>query len=183
MTRIRPFRALRYDPARVSLGKVIVPPYDVIAAGDREGFYARDPHNAIRLELTRRVEDEAGADYAEVRRPSGLDALGRAGADTVRSLCAAPSPTPDGKTPVRDGFFGLSPEYYSRRIGVHERTSGPQATGQDAARRAGELSASSCSTARGGCSAAAPALEAEPLATARDEAGGTHRLARSRIPR
>ena len=67
MTEIRPFRALRYDPARVSLAKVIVPPYDVIAAGDREGFYARDPHNAIRLELTRGVEDEARTDYADVR--------------------------------------------------------------------------------------------------------------------
>ena len=31
MTRIRPFRALRYDVAKVRLGNVLVPPYDVIA--------------------------------------------------------------------------------------------------------------------------------------------------------
>ena len=33
MTDVRPFRALRYDPARVDLSRVIVPPYDVVARG------------------------------------------------------------------------------------------------------------------------------------------------------
>jgi uncharacterized protein (DUF1015 family) len=28
---VRPFRALHYDPSRVDLARVIVPPYDVIA--------------------------------------------------------------------------------------------------------------------------------------------------------
>ena len=68
MTRIRPFQALRYDTTKLRLADVIVPPYDVIAAADREGYFTRDPHNAIRLELTRRVEDEARADYSDVRR-------------------------------------------------------------------------------------------------------------------
>ena len=53
MARIRPFQALRYDADRVDLSEVIVPPYDVIAHDERENFYERDPHNAIRLELTR----------------------------------------------------------------------------------------------------------------------------------
>ena len=59
MTLVRPFHALRYDPARVDLAKVIVPPYDVITREDRVTFHDRDPHNAVRLELTKDVEQEA----------------------------------------------------------------------------------------------------------------------------
>mgnify|MGYP003399218734 CR=1 FL=1 len=66
MTVARPFRALRYDTSRVELSKVIVPPYDVIAADERAAFFDRDPHNAIRLELTRDAADEAATDYREV---------------------------------------------------------------------------------------------------------------------
>ena len=43
MTEIRPFRALRYDPARVDLSRVIVPPYDVVAAEDRAGVLRARP--------------------------------------------------------------------------------------------------------------------------------------------
>jgi uncharacterized protein (DUF1015 family) len=192
MTRIQPFRALRYDPARVSLAKVIVPPYDVIAAGDREAFYARDPHNAIRLELTRRVEDEAGTDYADVRET--LASWLREGI-----LLRDPRPAlyalrqsfhgPDGKTHVRDGFFGLLQlEDYARgSVRPHERTlEGPKADRLKMLR-----------AARANLSSVfllyedreeellrrlAPALEAEPLATARDEAGATHQLARIEDP-
>jgi hypothetical protein len=68
MTTVRPFRALRYDPERVNLRDVLAPPYDVVAADDRGRLYDRDPHNAIRLELTRNVADEATTDYGEIRQ-------------------------------------------------------------------------------------------------------------------
>ena len=67
MTVVRPFRALRYDTQRLELSQVIVPPYDVIAADERAAFFDRDPHNAIRFELTRDVEDEAETDYGWIR--------------------------------------------------------------------------------------------------------------------
>ena len=67
MTVVRPFRAVRYDPERVELSRVIVPPYDVIAADERGAFFDRDPHNAIRFELTRDIDDEATTDYADIR--------------------------------------------------------------------------------------------------------------------
>ena len=67
MARIEPFRALRYDPRCVELGNVIAPPYDVVAREERGQLYDRDPHNAVRLELTRNVEDEAETDYSEIR--------------------------------------------------------------------------------------------------------------------
>ena len=59
MTVVRPFRAVHYAPDRVDLSKVMVPPYDVVAADERGSFFDRDPHNAIRFELTRDVKDEA----------------------------------------------------------------------------------------------------------------------------
>ncbi len=51
---LRPFRALRYNPAVVGdLAAVVAPPYDVISAAHREALHQRDPHNVIRLILSR----------------------------------------------------------------------------------------------------------------------------------
>jgi uncharacterized protein (DUF1015 family) len=188
MTQVRPFRALRYDPARVSLAKVIVPPYDVIAAADREGFYARDPHNAIRLELTRRVEDEASADYSDVRQT--LDAWIREGTlrrDATPGFYALRQSfvAPGGKRLVRDGFFGLLhlEDYAKRIVRPHERTlEGPKADRLKMLRatRANLSIVFLLYEDREEVLARqlAPVLEREPLASARDEAGATHQLAR-----
>ena len=52
MPDLRPFRGLRYDPARVpDLSAVLCPPYDVISPAQREQLLARDPANAVRIEL------------------------------------------------------------------------------------------------------------------------------------
>ena len=52
MPDLRPFRGLRYDPARVpDLSAVLCPPYDVISRPERERLLALDPANAVRLEL------------------------------------------------------------------------------------------------------------------------------------
>lgn len=132
MTEIRPFRALRYDPGRVELARVLVPPYDVITPEERGRYYRRDPHSAIRLELTERVEDEAGTDYREVREH--LEAWQREGVllrDPEPALYALRQRfrTPDGRGHERVGFFGaLRLEPYERRVVLpHERTmSGPK---------------------------------------------------------
>ena len=127
MTDVRPFRALRYDPARVDLGRVLVPPYDVIAPEDRAKFFESDPHSAIRLTLTEKVEDEASADYAEVR--GMLDSWQR---DGVLLRDAAPAfyalrqtfVAPDGTPHTREGFFGALhlEDYANRVVRPHERT-------------------------------------------------------------
>ena len=108
MTVVRPFRALRYDLSRVELSQVIVPPYDVIAADERGAFFDRDPHNAIRFELTRDVESEATTDYAQVRealeawRASGVLLQDETPAFYVmRQRFRAP----DGRELERVGFF------------------------------------------------------------------------------
>lgn len=133
MTVVRPFRALRYDPTKVDLSNVIVPPYDVIANDEREGFFERDPHNAIRLELTRKADDEAGADYSDV-----ADTLASWRAASVMARDDAPGfyvmrqryKAPDGQLLEREGFFAeLGLESYDARVVLpHERTlAGPKA--------------------------------------------------------
>jgi uncharacterized protein (DUF1015 family) len=47
----RPFRGLRYDPARVDLARVTAPPYDVIDAAARDELAERDPANAVRVDV------------------------------------------------------------------------------------------------------------------------------------
>jgi uncharacterized protein (DUF1015 family) len=51
MADVRPFRGIRFDPARVNVSTVLCPPFDVIAPAEQEAYHARDPHNVIRLEL------------------------------------------------------------------------------------------------------------------------------------
>jgi uncharacterized protein (DUF1015 family) len=133
MSCVRPFRALRYDTRRVDLGRVIVPPYDVIAAEDREAFFERDPHNAIRLELTRDVEEQSSTDYAEIPRTladwsdSGvLIRDSQPGFYPLRQRFAAP----DGGQQMRQGFLGLLrlTDYENGVVRPHERTlEGPKA--------------------------------------------------------
>jgi uncharacterized protein (DUF1015 family) len=105
----------------------------VIANEDRAGFFDRDPHNAIRLQLTRDVDEQSATDYAHVRRT-----LEDWQADAV--LIRDPRPAlyglrqsfvaPDGKPCARDGFFALLhlEEYDRRIVRPHELTlSGPKA--------------------------------------------------------
>ena len=51
MSRFQPFRALRYDPSRVDLADVTVPPYDVIDEPERARLVARHADSAIRIDL------------------------------------------------------------------------------------------------------------------------------------
>ena len=52
MVAIRPFCAIRYNPARVeNLSSVIAPPYDVISPQQQEQLYETSPFNVVRLIL------------------------------------------------------------------------------------------------------------------------------------
>ena len=133
MTDVRPFKGLRYDADRVELSRVIVPPYDVVQPDERAAFYDRDPHNAIRFELTREVADEAATDYAHIAetienwRKDGVLVLDDEPAFYVmRQRFEAPS----GEWLERTGFFaalGLA-AYDEGQVLPHERTlAGPKA--------------------------------------------------------
>lgn len=53
MSDVRPFHAWHYDPAQVSLERVIAPPYDVISNALQEELYQKSPYNCVRLILNR----------------------------------------------------------------------------------------------------------------------------------
>ena len=193
MTVVRPLRALRYDTERVDLSNVIVPPYDVIAADERASFFDRDPHNAIRFELTRDVADEADAEYGWIR--ANLDAWRESGVlvrddEPAYYVMAQRYAAPSGEVLERVGFFaelGLE-EYEARVVRPHERTlAGPKADRLKLL-RAAEANLSSVFLLyedredRLGV-LLADALEAGLLGTAQDGAGVEYRLARMTDPK
>ena len=54
MAHIAPFRALRYDPAKVSLYQVATQPYDKISPQMQEDYYSASPYNLVRIILGKR---------------------------------------------------------------------------------------------------------------------------------
>ena len=51
MADIALIRGILFDPTKVSIDKVIAPPYDVISEEDRKKLEALEPHNIVRLDL------------------------------------------------------------------------------------------------------------------------------------
>ena len=51
MARLYPFRALRYDPARVNLEAVVTQPYDKITPAMQQRYYESSPYNLVRIIL------------------------------------------------------------------------------------------------------------------------------------
>jgi uncharacterized protein (DUF1015 family) len=57
MAHIAPFRALRYDPARVNVSKAITQPYDKITPEMQDRYYAATEYNVVRIILGKRTPD------------------------------------------------------------------------------------------------------------------------------
>ena len=62
MAHIEPFRALRYDPARVNLGQVATQPYDKITPEMQERYYSASPYNLVRIILGKRTATDTPTD-------------------------------------------------------------------------------------------------------------------------
>lgn len=61
MAHIQPFRALRYDPARVALADVVTQPYDKITPEMQDRYHAASPYNLVRVILGKQQSgDHAG---------------------------------------------------------------------------------------------------------------------------
>ena len=192
MTIARPFTGVRYDLQKVDLSKVIVPPYDVIAADERERYFERDPHNAIRFELTRKAADEAAADYSEVGetlaawRESGVLTKD---SEPVYYVMRQRFTGPEGNLLERVGFFAeLGLEDYSARVVLpHERTlAGPKADRLKVL-RASRANLSSVfllyqDRDQELASILARALADHSIGSARDDAGVEYTLARMESP-
>lgn len=61
-----PFSALRYEAARFAPADVTAPPYDVLSPADRAALVARDPHNAVLIDLP--VEEDGPDRYEAAGR-------------------------------------------------------------------------------------------------------------------
>jgi len=62
MATIVPFRALRYDPARVSLSEVVTQPYDKITPEMQSRYYDLSPYNLVRIILGRSQPSDGAED-------------------------------------------------------------------------------------------------------------------------
>src|SRR3990172_5097136 len=62
MPQFMPFRGLRYAAAAGQLSELLAPPYDVIGPAQQRLLAARNPHNAVRLELAEGGDER----YAQV---------------------------------------------------------------------------------------------------------------------
>ncbi|HKN63356.1 MAG TPA: DUF1015 domain-containing protein [Gaiellaceae bacterium] len=125
MAVVRPFRALRYDPAAGGpLESLVAPPYDVIAPEQREELRRQSPYNVVHLTLPD-SDEEAAASLSEwqergvlVREP-----------EPACWWLAQKYVGPDGVARRREGLVAaLSLEPYENRVVLpHERThAGPK---------------------------------------------------------
>ncbi len=70
MAAVAPFRAVRYNPAKIErLDDVFTPPYDIISAGDGEKLRQKNPYSMINLDLRNTAQDETADDgrYQQAR--------------------------------------------------------------------------------------------------------------------
>src|SRR5271157_3244147 len=51
MAKVFPFRALRYNPSKVTLAEVVTQPYDKITPEMQDRYYAASPYNLVRVIL------------------------------------------------------------------------------------------------------------------------------------
>jgi uncharacterized protein (DUF1015 family) len=125
MAVVRPFRALRYDPAVGGpLETLVAPPYDVIGAEQREELRRQSPYNVVHLTLPD-SEDEAAASLVDWQERGVL-------VRDPEAACwwlAQEYFGPDGVARRREGVVAalrLEP-YESRVVLPHERThAGPK---------------------------------------------------------
>jgi uncharacterized protein (DUF1015 family) len=122
---VRPFRALRYDPAVAGpLDSLVAPPYDVIGAEQREQLRGRNAYNVVHLTLPD-SEDEAAASLADWRERGILVREDKPACWWLEQEYVGP----DGIARLREGVVAaLRLEPYENRVVLpHERThAGPK---------------------------------------------------------
>lgn len=129
MAHIEPFRAFRYDPARVPLQQVATQPYDKITPEMQERYYSANPHNLVRIILGKRSATDGPTDNVYSRAANYFADWRRSGVlvqDAQPSLyryCQEFS-LPDGSKQERGGFIALGKleDYSAGIVHRHEQT-------------------------------------------------------------
>src|ERR1700674_1645857 len=79
MAEIFPFRAYRYDAARVDPAKVLTQPYDKITLAMAEKYAAASPYNLIPVEKGKALPEDAPGNNVYTRAAKALEDWIRAG--------------------------------------------------------------------------------------------------------
>ena len=74
MARIYPFRALRYDPARVNMEDVVTQPYDKITPAMQQRYYEASPYNLVRVILGKHEPTDNETSNCYTRAAENLNA-------------------------------------------------------------------------------------------------------------
>ncbi len=130
MANILPFRALRYDPARVRLAHVLTQPYDKITPQMQDHYYDASPYNLVRIILGKRepgdrpgndVYSRAAQCFHDWRRDGILAQDAEPAIYAYSQLFRAPG---QGEELERWGFIGLGriEDYSAGVVFRHEQT-------------------------------------------------------------
>ncbi len=130
MANVAPFRALRYNPARVPLSDVVTQPYDKITPAMQDRYYAASPHNLVRIILGKA---ESSSGFTENQYTRAADHFSQWRRNGIFLHEAEPSlyayvqtfVAPGGKTEMcRRGFvtLGQIEDYSAKIVFRHEQT-------------------------------------------------------------
>lgn len=130
MAQIQPFRALRYDPARVAVSSAVTQPYDKITPEMQERYYAASPYNLVRIILGKRLATDgpeenpytrARADLTDWRRKGILLQDSKPSIYRYTQSFTAPG---GGSQQDRQGFIAIGriEDYSAGVVFRHEQT-------------------------------------------------------------
>jgi len=130
MAHVAPFRALRYDPARVDLSQVVTQPYDKITPEMQDRYYAASPFNLVRIILGKREATDHGVDNPYTRAAHFFDDWRRHGVflqddqPSIYSYVQNFTAPRERKTRERKGFIALGKveDYSGNVVFRHEQT-------------------------------------------------------------
>lgn len=129
MADIIPFRALRYDPQRVSPQQVVTQPYDKITSAMQDRYYVASPYNLVRIILGRHEPADNPASNVYTRAAAcGRDwrTQGILRQDSAPSIYVSSQTftAPSGTQFERRGFIALGrvEDYSAKVVYRHEQT-------------------------------------------------------------
>ena len=185
MAHIRPFRAIRYNPAVVGdLQKVVAPPYDVISPQQQTLLHLQSPYNAVHLDFNKEADPYAAA--AQTFQTWLSQQVVQHDPEPAFYCYSQEFSLKNGQQRRRTGIFTALrlEEFESGIIRPHERTFEPAKKDRLALLRACQAHLSSIFCLYSGSAGSNWSLEqtlqaelAQPAAVdIQDDAGVTHRL-------